>query len=105
MLEFLESREDLNLRIEACDAAVPEMMERLISSVSIPIAGCILLSTVLSDRIFSAHSQESFEAAYIPKAGAFKVLESICPVEKLDFVIALSSAAAFGNAGQTAYAR
>lgn len=105
MLQFLERQDNLNLRLEACDASSQVSMKCLLSSIDIPIAGCMLLSTVVSDRLFSAHSKESFNAALIPKIEAFKILELVHPIRELDFLVAFSSAAAFGNAGQTAYAR
>lgn len=105
MLEFLESQADLKLTLEACDASSEHAMAGLLSSVEVPIAGCMLLSTVVSDRLFSAHSQKSYNAALSSKVEVFKVLETVCHIETLDFLTVLSSAAAFGNAGQTAYSR
>ncbi|KAJ7847083.1 acyl transferase domain-containing protein [Mycena olivaceomarginata] len=73
--QYLQSLPDLDLRLEACDATSVEDLTRLISSLDCPLAGCIFSAVVLAD-----------------------------PLEKLDFVLGISSVASFGAAGQTNYA-
>jgi len=69
-----------------------------------PLGGCMLLSMVLADGLFSGLSAENFNAPFKPKMGAFEVLCDIVDMKKLDFLISFSSVSAlFGNAGQTNY--
>jgi hypothetical protein len=107
MLNYLESQESLDLRLEACDAASATAMSDLIGSIddAAPLSGCMLMSTVVSDRLFSRHTEESFRAASTPKLGSLRALEQALPISSLDFLVAFSSAASFGNIGQTAYSR
>lgn len=105
ILEYLESLPDLHLRLESCDASSKEAMSALIQQTARPIAGCILLSVVLSDRLFSKHTSETFHIPFPPKKGAFDALKEVVEIPSLDFLIALSSAATFGSVGQTNYAR
>ncbi len=65
----------------------------------------MLLSGLISDGIFLSQTEESFEAVFAPKTGAFEALESAVKIEELDFLITFSSLATFGNPGQTNYAR
>ncbi|KIJ41950.1 hypothetical protein M422DRAFT_171681 [Sphaerobolus stellatus SS14] len=104
ILNYLEKRPDLNIRLEACDASSQHQTTSLIQSLSKPLGGCILLSVVLSDRLFLSHTRESFYTPVTSKAGAFKVLERSVDINSLDFLVSLSSAAIFGNIGQTNYA-
>lgn len=66
----------------------------------------MLLSGLVSDRTFISQTEESFEAVFAPKKGAFEALESAVPnIEDMEFLITFSSVATFGNAGQTNYSR
>ncbi|KAG2743426.1 hypothetical protein P692DRAFT_201886592 [Suillus brevipes Sb2] len=70
-----------------------------------PLGGCMLLSVVLTDGLFSGLSTENFNTPFGPKIGAFDVLCHITDTNKLDLLISFSSVSAlFGNAGQTNYA-
>jgi hypothetical protein len=80
-------------------------MQQLVANVNIPIAGCILLAVVLADAAFENHTEESYRTPFHPKVGSFTVLDQCVDIKGLDFLVALSSAASFGNAGQTNYAR
>lgn len=105
MLSYLEGREDLDLELHACDAGSLHQMKVVTSSVRRRIAGCMLLSGVLMDRTFFTQDESSFQAAFIPKVHAMRVLEQVVVIDKLDFFVAFSSIATFGNAGQTNYSR
>lgn len=105
MLQYLRSRSDLNLHIESCDATSVDAMSVLIDKFRPSFGGCILLSAVLSDRLFMSHTADTFFAPFPPKKEAFQALEKAFAISSLDFLIAVSSAATFGNPGQTAYAR
>lgn len=106
ILTNLEALPDLTLRLVAVDALSTQDMSSLISGLGRPLGGCMLLAVVLTDRSFAVQTRESFEAPFIPKTGAFQVLENVVPLETLDFLITFSSVSGmFGNAGQTNYAR
>ena len=105
ILSYLEKLPDLNIRLESCDASSPQATGALIASIARPIAGCMLLSVTLSDCPFTSHTAESYGIPFPSKKGAFETLRAVVPLEKLDFLITLSSAATLGNAGQTNYAR
>ena len=80
-------------------------MTAMLSNLSAPLGGCVLLSGFLHDRLSTSHTQESFDLVSPPKPGAFQVLERVLDLSTLDFLVTLSSISAmFGNAGQTNYA-
>ncbi len=77
----------------------------MLNNLTAPLGGCVLLSGFLHDRLFTSHTQESFELVFPPKVQAFEVLERVLDVNALDFLVTVSSISAmFGNAGQTNYA-
>ncbi|KAH9928894.1 uncharacterized protein B0H18DRAFT_1084333 [Fomitopsis serialis] len=104
ILRYLETRPDLSLKLEACDAVSQSALHALLSNPEQRIAGCILLSGVLMDRMFLFQDAESFEAVFRPKVQAFEAIEATMDIESLDFFVAVSSIATFGNIGQTNYA-
>jgi hypothetical protein len=105
-LAYLESLPDLSLSVHAADAANEDSMRSVIASLSGPIGGCMLLSAVLTDRMFSRHSKLSYMASFPSKVGAFTAIEKAVHIPSLDFLIAFTSISSlFGNAGQTNYAR
>ncbi|KAH7908666.1 polyketide synthase [Hygrophoropsis aurantiaca] len=103
-LKYLSGLSDLTLRLENCDASSRLDMSSLMASISTPIGGCLLLSVALSDKTFSSHTQDTYDIPFTSKRGAFEALEAVYPISQLDFLVALSSATIFGNAGQTNYA-
>jgi hypothetical protein len=104
-VDYLQSLPDLDLRLEACDATSVEALTTLVSSLDHPIAGCILTAAVLADRLYLKQDAESFPAPFKPKTDAYFALEKVIAIDKLDFLLAISSVASFGAAGQTNYAR
>ncbi|KZT66074.1 hypothetical protein DAEQUDRAFT_752280 [Daedalea quercina L-15889] len=109
LLSYLESLPDLTLLVEAVDATSPIAMRALLSSLDLPLGGCMILSAAMVDRTFAMQTHESFEASVEAKIGVFHVLEDVLGgkegMEKLEFVVATSSVCGlFGNAGQTNYA-
>ncbi|KAG2030868.1 hypothetical protein BDR03DRAFT_973938 [Suillus americanus] len=105
IIAYLESLPDLNLHIEAIDALCEPDMKALVQRLQSPLGGCMLLSVVLADGLFSRLSAENFDAPFDPKIRAFEVLCHTTDTNKLDFLISFSSVSAlFGNAGQTNYA-
>ncbi|KAL5536615.1 PKS2_2 [Sanghuangporus sanghuang] len=105
MLKFLQTQVDVSIRMESCDATCKDDTVKLLSTIGVPIGGCMLLSILLSDMTFFAHTNEMYEAPFYPKVKAFRVLEHTMDIEKLDFFVAFSSCIIFGNAGQTNYSR
>ncbi|KAJ4480137.1 putative polyketide synthase [Lentinula aciculospora] len=102
--EYAKTLPGLSLELEACDGASPEAMTKLISSMSLPLAGVMLLSASINDRLFSAHDEDSWSSPFISKVHVFKALEASCSLESLDFIIAFSSATILGSLGQANYA-
>lgn len=103
-VDYLRTLPDLDLRLEACDATSVEALTKLISSLDRPLAGCVFSAAVLSDRLFLKQDKESFPVPFKPKTDAYFALEKVVDLEKLDFVLAISSVASFGSPGQTNYA-
>jgi hypothetical protein len=104
-VDYLKSLPDLELRLDACDASSAESLATLISSLDRPLAGCLFTAVVLSNRLFLKQDAESFSIPFKSKTDAYFALEKVVAIEKLDFLVAISSIAAFGVAGQTNYAR
>ncbi|KAG2139356.1 hypothetical protein DEU56DRAFT_980346 [Suillus clintonianus] len=104
-IAYLDNLPDLNLRIEAVDALCEPDMKTLVQELQSPLGGCMLLSVVFADGLFSGLSAENFNAPFHGKIRAFEVLCNTIDTSKLDFLIAFSSVSAlFGNAGQINYA-
>ncbi|THU97992.1 hypothetical protein K435DRAFT_661853, partial [Dendrothele bispora CBS 962.96] len=105
ILEYLESQTTLDLRIEAVDATSPSAMTQLVQSVHGPLAGCMILSAVTSDRAFVSMKPEDFDIVFNAKITAFEVLSTVTDLKSLDFLVAFSSVSGtFGIPGQTNYA-
>ncbi|KAF8178693.1 polyketide synthase [Mycena galopus ATCC 62051] len=103
-VDYLQSLPDLDLRLEACDATSVDALTTLIKSLDCPLAGCVLTAAVLADSLFLKQDAETFPIPFKPKTDAYFALEKVVAVEKLDFLLAISSVASFGAAGQTNYA-
>lgn len=94
LLAYMDTLPDLTLRLVACDALSTKDTSALINSLEYPLGGTMLLSVVLVDRSFVSQTEETFEAAWKPKTGAFDVLESLVDLNSLDFTIIFSSVSA-----------
>ncbi|THU94298.1 hypothetical protein K435DRAFT_966925 [Dendrothele bispora CBS 962.96] len=121
---YMSTLPNLSLRLEACDGSDPSQMRRLIQSCSsssssssggggggelpaapaAPVAGIMLMSAAINDKLFSAHDKESWETSFRSKVGVLRALEGVVRVEDLDFLISFSSATILGSVGQTNYA-
>ncbi|KAK7044311.1 polyketide synthase [Favolaschia claudopus] len=97
-VECLQALPGLELRLEACDASSVEALTHLISSFDCPVAGCILAALVLSDKLFMKQDADSFSIPFKPKTAAYLALEQVVALDKLDFLVAISSLASFGVA-------
>lgn len=105
ILSYLETLDDLSLTLAACDASSPKETAKCIAKIDGSIRGIILLSVQLSDGTFAKHSKDTYETPFAAKQGALFALEKCLALKNLDFLISMSSATIFGNAGQTNYAR
>ena len=66
----------------------------------------MILTAILIDRTFPMQTEETYEAPFKAKLGAFNALEEAIDIDSLDFVLAYSSIVGLtGNAGQTNYSR
>jgi KR domain len=108
VVEYLLSIPDLTLKLEASDATSQESTACLLDKIPIALGGCMLLSVVLSDRMFAFQNDSNFTKVFAPKTGTYNTLERCIPggLSSLDFFVAFSSVVGlFGNAGQTNYSR
>lgn len=102
----MESQEDLNLELVACDALNTTETAAFLEKVHLPIGGCFLMPLVLRDALFLQQTQNAFDLVRQSKVEAFDVLSSLCDVKVMDFFVAFSSVTAlWGNVGQSNYAR
>lgn len=102
--QYLQGRDDLVLQTAAVDATDKEGMRRLLHGLEHHVGGCMLMTVLLNDRTFTAHTQETFESTFPAKVQAFRVLEEILDINNLEFLVAFSSISGmFGNPGQTNY--
>lgn len=103
---YLRSLQDLDLRLEACNASSASETAALIHSLQYPLGGVFLMTLVLSDALFVKQKQEDFETVRNVKQVSFDVIASQLDVNSLDFVVHLSSVSGlFGFVAQANYAR
>jgi KR domain len=101
----MESRKDLVLRVESCDATSLEATSNLLRTFEKPLGGCFSMTLFLSDAIFMNQTEETFRAVCDSKFKAVQVFEAATSIEKLDFFIQFSSVTWMGgNYGQSNYA-
>lgn len=107
VFHYLENLPDLSLGVEAVDSSDVEAVGQLICGLGAPLGcgGCIFLAAIFDDRLFFSQDQESFQRSFSSKVGVMDALEAVVDINKLDFVISLSSGTIWGNAGQTNYTR
>ncbi|CAK5282480.1 unnamed protein product [Mycena citricolor] len=104
-IDYLRSRSDLELRLEACDATSVSATTDVLRTLCRPLGGCFQLTLVLSDALFGAQTSASFEVVRASKLGVFTAFASVVDMASLDFYVAFSSLSGLvGYAGQTNYA-
>ncbi|KAJ7926808.1 hypothetical protein B0H13DRAFT_1971908 [Mycena leptocephala] len=64
---YLRSQDDLDLRLDKCDATNINQMDVLLRSLAVPIAGCFHLAMVLSDALFFNQTADTFRRVYDSK--------------------------------------
>lgn len=103
---YLRSQDDLDLRLDKCDATNINQMDVLLHSLAAPIAGCFHLAMVLSDALFFNQTADTFRRVFHSKLRVFEVFSTQVQIESLDFFVALSSISGLiGLPGQSNYAR
>jgi hypothetical protein len=103
-LAYLESRDDLCLRVEACDALSVEATAGVVRSCDLPLGGCFFMSVVLEDQLFIHQTKDTFRKVYDSKVTALETFNRVKSIETLDFMVFFSSSVALvGNVGQINY--
>jgi KR domain len=102
--KYLKNLKDLDLRVEAADAASFEATGAVVKSIDQPIGGCLLMTLVLSDGLFMRHTEETYRKVFDAKVKAVQALNAAIPIEMLDFFVFFSSITTIlGNNGQGNY--
>ncbi len=105
IFHYLETCSELHIRLECFDATKHDDMRALLGSIQTEIGGCFMLAGLSIDRLFVQLSEEDFVDVFAPKITAMEVFTDIFQIERLDFLVALTSASGtFGIGGQTNYA-
>lgn len=104
MITYLRRLEDLDLRLEAVDGSSSDSMKSLVDRIEAPIAGSVILTSVLIDRLFTNLTPEEFAIVFNAKSGVYKALTEATDVPSQEFVIAFTSVSGnFGFGGQSNY--
>ncbi|KAJ7636257.1 hypothetical protein FB45DRAFT_1024384 [Roridomyces roridus] len=104
-IEYLQSQDDLDVRLVQSDATDVNQMAALVRSLSAPLAGCFLMTMVVSDALFFNQTPDTFRSVYDSKIRAFEVFAGQVDIGTLDFFVALSSISGLvGLVGQSNYA-
>jgi hypothetical protein len=70
-----------------------------------PLGGCFLMTLVLSDGLFASQTEDSIRRVVNAKWDSLMTLDTIVPIQTLDFCVSFSSVSALiGNLGQSNYA-
>ncbi|KAJ7642832.1 hypothetical protein B0H17DRAFT_1148728 [Mycena rosella] len=102
---YLEGRDELIFRLEKCDATDVDQMSALLSSLPAPLAGCFHMTMVLSDALFLDQTPDTFRTVYDSKIRVFEVFTELVEIQRLDFVVVISSFSGLvGVPGQSNYA-
>ncbi|KAJ7686126.1 hypothetical protein B0H17DRAFT_1332956 [Mycena rosella] len=104
-VSYLNGQDDLNLRLEKCEAWDSKQMNVLLHSLPVPVAGCFHMTRGLSSAPFIEQTTDMFHAAYDSKLGVFDRFSAQVEMESLDFFVAISSTSGLvGIPGQSNYA-
>lgn len=80
-------------------------MSTFAQSISLPVGGCFIATLIMLDILFMNQKPESYSTVSDLKLNVFKAFKYAFDVEKLDFLISLSSLIGLiGNPVQTSYA-
>ncbi|KAJ7363860.1 acyl transferase domain-containing protein [Mycena albidolilacea] len=104
LFEYLDGFSDLLLQCEAIDATSQMQMQVFTERMEIPLRGCFILTSTLSDGTFASLRDKDFEHSFVSKISVLETLQRTVNISSLDFLVAFSSVSGtFGNAGQSAY--
>ncbi|KAF4610126.1 hypothetical protein D9613_010407 [Agrocybe pediades] len=104
MVNFMENKADFDLSLHAVDATDSTSMANMFDNIGSNLGGCILLTAVLSDGIFSHLEEKDFTSVYAAKLGAISTLKEVVDFDAMDFFVAFTSVSGlFGFGGQTNY--
>ncbi|KAJ7659066.1 hypothetical protein DFH06DRAFT_990014, partial [Mycena polygramma] len=102
---YLQNQPDLDIRLCKCDATDAAQMGTLLSGLPVSVAGCFLMTLVLSDAPFFKQTADTFHDVYASKLKVFEVFSTLIEIKSLDFFVTLSSISGLvGIPGQTTYA-
>ncbi|KAF7359785.1 Polyketide synthase [Mycena venus] len=102
---YLQGRDELTLRFEKCDATDVDQMSALLRTLPAPLAGCFCMNMVLSNALFLDQTPDAFRAVYDSKLRVFEIFTELVEIQRLDFVVAISSFSGLvGIPGQSNYA-
>ena len=103
MVENMKQR-GVSLILKSCDVSSEEQVQKLVSSIELPIRGVIQAAMVLQDALFEEMDVDKWFGAVDPKIKGTWNLHHYLPKE-IDFFVMLSSIVAVsGNLGQSNYA-
>ncbi|KAF8180698.1 hypothetical protein K438DRAFT_1976521 [Mycena galopus ATCC 62051] len=103
-ISYLQSRDDLELRLERCDATDACATSLLVKGLHFSIAGCFQMTLALSDGLFVKQTHTEFCTAHNSKVRVFEVFAAEVDINSLDFYIAFSSfTGLIGHVGQSNY--
>ncbi|OCH84204.1 putative polyketide synthase [Obba rivulosa] len=104
MFEYLKGLKDLRISFVAVDATSRSAMRTLLGAIEPRVTGCIILTAVLSDRVFQHLEEEEFNAVFASKIGVLQAVKDTMDMSNLDFTVAFSSVSGlFGTGGQSNY--
>ncbi|KAJ7289762.1 KR domain-containing protein, partial [Mycena rebaudengoi] len=79
-------------------------MSTLLRTLPAPLAGCFYMTMVLSDALFLDQTPDAFRAVYDSKLKVFEIFTELVEIQRLDFVVAISSFSGLvGIPGQSNY--
>jgi hypothetical protein len=105
-IRYLQTLRDLDLRLLACDAANEKEMAEALGTLAAPIAGCFLMTLVLSDAFFANQTESAFARVRESKLGVLDTFSKLVNIASIDFLVGFSSVnGLIGLAGQSNYAR
>jgi len=105
MIDYMVKKADLELSLLAVDATDKASMSNMFKNIGQDnLGGCILLTAVLTDGIFSHLKENDFTSVYAAKLGALETLKEVVDFDAMEFFVAFTSVSGlFGFGGQTNY--
>ncbi|KAF8128037.1 hypothetical protein K438DRAFT_2141448, partial [Mycena galopus ATCC 62051] len=76
-ITYLKSQSGLEVQLRKCDATDVEQMQKLLIDLPIVVAGCFLMTLVLSDKPFFKQTRDTFRHVHASKLRAFEIFSAI----------------------------